>query len=240
MTTEITKLLNHDWLENASIDDIKTEIKNCANINITNEDGDTPLLIAIQYRCSLDIIQALLDAGADVNAKCGTSMHTPLMAAVFWGGIATFLDGSEVLNLLIKYGADINAKDWENETPLVWAYNNIEATQILLNNNADINVKNDMDIPIFHKISRLTKYPEIIKMLIKHGADINAKDTIGETALMRAALFNKNPQITQTLIEEGADIYARNDFGENIVDIAKNNENSEVYELVKRYYNKVL
>lgn len=71
--------------------------------------GDTSLSDAVKAG-DIAGVRALLDQGADVNAKNEYS-DTPLRIVAFYGW-------KEVAELLIDEGADVDAKDNNGETPL--------------------------------------------------------------------------------------------------------------------------
>ena len=72
-------------------------------------------------------IKKLLDGGADVNAR-NEDRRTPLWLATFYG-----VD-TQVIDLLIRYGANVTLPDIFNVTPLhnTVTRNNMVATQLLL------------------------------------------------------------------------------------------------------------
>jgi len=74
----------------------------------------TPLLVAMPH-ASPALIQTLLDAGADVNAKDSRNM-TPLMFAV-----ATNHQNPAVIRMLIDRGADLTVQSNVGETAADWA-----------------------------------------------------------------------------------------------------------------------
>ena len=84
-----------------------------------------------------EIVQLLLDKGADVNAK-KTDGVTALMVASRDGH-------QEVVKLLLDKGADVNAKRTDGVTALmaVSASGYIEIAQSLLANGADVNAKDN-------------------------------------------------------------------------------------------------
>jgi len=53
---------------------------------------------------------------------------------------ATFLGHRNIVSLLLKYGADINARSSDSRTPLIWAAwrNNVEMLDLLLQHNPDL------------------------------------------------------------------------------------------------------
>ena len=84
-------------------------------INVTNEFGITPLMIA-SFCGRLEVVKVLIQAGANVNAtdKDGT---TALMIASFFGHL-------EVVNTLIGAGANVNATYHNGDTALMAASDN--------------------------------------------------------------------------------------------------------------------
>ena len=86
------------------------------DVNLTNEDGQTPLFSAARTNENPEVITTLIKAGADVNAKDRYG-DTPLHDA------APCNKNTEVLTALIKAGADVNAKDNYGSTPLDAAIN---------------------------------------------------------------------------------------------------------------------
>ncbi|WP_375603608.1 ankyrin repeat domain-containing protein [Wolbachia endosymbiont of Anurida maritima] len=84
-------------------------IGKCNNVNITDNDGNTPLHCAIDSY-STDIAQLLIEKGAEINIK-NKYGSTPLHLAAKKGDI-------DAVRLLVKHGADVNAKDSLGKTPL--------------------------------------------------------------------------------------------------------------------------
>lgn len=87
-----------------------------------------------------------------------------------------------VVELLIKNGADVNAKNEFEFTPLHFAaekeHENI--TEFLIKSGADINAKNKLS---GNTALHLAKHEKIAKLLVENGADINAKSQQGFTPL---------------------------------------------------------
>jgi ankyrin repeat protein len=81
-------------------------------INARDKDGSTPLHCAV-WKGHEQVVVALLEAGADVNAH-NENDHwgtTPLHAAAHANQAA-------IAQLLIEHGADVNSKDREGRTPM--------------------------------------------------------------------------------------------------------------------------
>jgi len=86
---------------------VQEQLRENASFNYRGEDQRTPLHVA----ANAEVAQALLAAGAKVDAKDRNQMKTPL----HW----TALGGhAEVVQALLAAGAEVEAKDKEGRTPL--------------------------------------------------------------------------------------------------------------------------
>jgi ankyrin repeat protein len=128
----------------------------------------------------------------------------------------------EVLELLLKQGADINARErWFGETALIWAAaeNHAEAVRLLVRHGADVNARsNALEVPRRRNgqsILPLGSWTPLMyaarqnavdatTALIDAGADMNQTDPDGATALV-LAIINANYDVAAVLIERGAD-----------------------------------
>ncbi|MDP6893380.1 MAG: ankyrin repeat domain-containing protein, partial [Verrucomicrobiota bacterium] len=145
----------------------------------------------------------------------------------------------------IEKGADINAKDDIEQTPVdrarFWKQEKIiallESSSIheaaregnlniviqQLNTGVDVNLANESgDTPITY--AAFMGHLEIVDLLIEKGAKVNAKGLAGWTPLHLAAQRG-HKKITELLIEKGADINSTTDdgFGGTPLDVAKDN-----------------
>jgi ankyrin repeat protein len=91
----------------------------------------------------------------------------------------------EELIQFIQEGADINARNSEGETPLVWAIKyraDLEIIRTLIENGANVNIVDDINLtPLMYAV--LNGNNEIIPILIENGADVTIKGLIGQKAL---------------------------------------------------------
>ncbi len=88
---------------------------NPENINAQNEDGETPLHVAIRKN-RLDMVKLLIEKGADLK-NINTCGDTPLHVAVQNSWFYQF----DIVNLLIEKGADVHLENKQGKTPLSMA-----------------------------------------------------------------------------------------------------------------------
>ena len=98
------------WDRQAPVFDLLLE--KGADLEAKDDDGQTPLEVAVQYYEPL-LVKFLLERGADLEAKDGHG-QTPLMAAVQKSIRKT-------VYLFYEKGANLEAKDNDSQTPLVMA-----------------------------------------------------------------------------------------------------------------------
>jgi len=108
-----------------------------ADIEARDRYGYTPLGIACWNALPLNTVRLLLSHGADVTKTMDDKRSTPLHRASAFGG-------DDLADLLIRHGADVNARDWNGNTPLHWACENgnIKTTKLLLDHGADPSIQN--------------------------------------------------------------------------------------------------
>ena len=91
----------------------------------------------------------------------------------------------EEVNNAIKAGADVNAQDEYDMTPLMyaaWNNQNPEIIKLLLGAGANVNAKDKNGKTPLMWAAEDNQNPEIIKILIDAGADGKARDNKGKTA----------------------------------------------------------
>jgi len=173
----------HQAVKNKDLDLIDFLIKHNADINMKNLRGSTALHEAI-YCGWNDVAEYLMAKGADVNAvdRVGTPLHAiiqnPFIAPNF----------SQVFELLLKYNADINAKNAQGNTPLHFAAISFQpdAIEKLLNSGADVHAKDNDDLTPLHMACRFGNM-EAVESLLNHGALIDCRDNKQTTPLHYAA-----------------------------------------------------
>jgi ankyrin repeat protein len=168
-----------------------------------DKNGDTPLHLACLHG-QLAAAQALIDAGADVNAKNNYGAFTP---GDLWGVLSSNNHQDPVV-LLSVHGID--TKDMKNGyTPLdlcLFASRHKELLQLLIAKGADVNTQAASGAtPLYFAVLR--DQPEDVKFLIEKGANVNLPDAYGGT-ILDAALHLQYGSMIQILVDQGADVNA--------------------------------
>jgi uncharacterized protein len=195
-----------------------------ADPNIAAKNGRTPLYSAVEMHdmdwsprparkltdkaSSMDIIHALLDHKANVNAQLTApapiEKHAQDMGDKTMGaGTTPFTRAArsadvELMHLLLDKGADPKLVGKDNQTALIAA--------------AGVNY-ND------HIRGTEPEALEAVKLCVSLGLDVNAATDKGETALHGAAKRGAD-SITKFLVEKGANVNARNKRGFTALDLA--------------------
>jgi ankyrin repeat protein len=140
----------------------------------------------------------IIEHSQDVNARGFRKEGTPLHVASREGFV-------EFASILLKHGADIEARDNMDWSPLERATSegHVELTRVLLEHGANVNAEGiNLLTPLFFALG--PGKPEVARVLLKHGADVNAQNATRQTPLHRA----KTKEVAQILLEHGADANA--------------------------------
>ncbi len=116
---------------------------------------------------------------------------------------------ADYIRVLISEGANVNAKDKNGRTPLMYAAfisSTPEIVQLLLEKGAELEARDTTGFTPLMFAAGKSSTPEIVELLIEKGAEVNARGPDGKTPLMFAAWnsLRLGPEIKQLLIDAGA------------------------------------
>jgi ankyrin repeat protein len=162
--------------------------------------GDMPTALMVAqsntHPNAFSVANALLDAGAAINAKDKRG-STALYYAIDLGDV-------DFVQALLTRGALVNVKNNEGKTPLHWAsYNGRQDfVRLLIEKGGDVNARDDSgDTPLC--LAVLFNHATCVERLLVRGAQANIKDYGGYTPLMLAQ-ENQNAQIIAMLKQAGS------------------------------------
>jgi len=176
------------------------------------------LMSAIKAKNFGKIIDAIERRGAYINFR--EEGDTPLIAIIKMGGEES--DKYEILNSLIKRGANINARDRQGRSALIIALDRElgRIASFLIEKRADVNTKDRRGrTPLMIALDR--GLFTVASDLISRTTDLNAVlNPEGQTALVIAAKKGKY-ELVKKLIERRADSKIRDDYGKTAYDYAR-------------------
>lgn len=184
--------------------------------------NDTPLHLAAREG-RLEAVQFLLAHKADINAKNDRGA-TPLHTSVEY---------PQVLDALLKAGAQVDAIDDAGRTAMHWAALDRQApygVQLLLNYHATAAPLDREGATPLHDAAR-AGHVQAIVALIRGGADVNAPDRFGATPLHRAA-SRGGSEAVDLLLRSGASPALADRFGCTPLHVAAREHQPEVVQLL--------
>ncbi len=189
----------------------KDELRACIvalGVGVKNEgDGSTPLHWASGYSARREPVVALVQAGADLEARDNAGW-TPLHWAI------ASVEASTIVSFLLDAGADPNARDNRGWTPVhvetMFPHDSPDILTTLLEAGGDPRARTYLDeLSPLHLVVGSTDNASFLDVLLDFGAYPDAREFYGWTPLHVAVKSTDNPAIVMALIEGGADPMAR-------------------------------
>ena len=191
-----------------------------ADVNVADNDGQTPLMLLSTQELAGNAIPALLEGGANVSINVQDKQgRTALMLAAQAGSVQRIKD-------LREAGASINARDNKGQTALTYAAlgypGRFDIISFLVSAGLRVDDENDEgQTPLMLAAQR--PHSGAVSQLLKAGGNssVNKKDKLGRTALMHAvSLAGYIPQVPEAvsaLLEAGADVNGADESGQTVL-----------------------
>lgn len=176
-------------------------------------------------------VKATFEANPSLYRETDKSGQTALHYAVDRGYV-------KCVELLLKNGADPNAVNFLDGTPLVRAIcycppdANLQIVNLLISNGADVNKVSHIYAPL--NWAAMKNRLDIVKALVRAGANINGKDEYMKLTALHFSAFWGSVEMAKFLIESGADMSIENDDGLTAYDLAWQFEHKELIEYFEK------
>ncbi len=192
------------------VERVRDLIQTGANVDATAGGRYTALILACTYGHT-NVVQALLDAGADVNQRVRGNQRDGLQRTAL--GAAAREGHRNVVKMLLDANVDVDGHGRGDASALMEACEreHQSVAKLLIENGADVNrrVKGDGNAVIAAARGGSLK---IMRLLVASGADINA-GVAGDGNALIMAVHNRDQPMVEYLLEQGADpnAYVRGD-----------------------------
>jgi len=232
------------------LEKVKAFLERGTDINAKNDDGMTPLLLAISNK-QTEVTKFLIENGADVNVG-DKQDYVPLVYAL--GN-----EDSNTVQLLLDKGADIKSKDTAmGFSVLHWAIlmDSKESTELILAAGADVKAKSNtgetpLDVAAYGASAAIgellaAKGAEVtslaaaaymgdidkVKAFLDEGIDVNQKTGMIQGTALHSAAAGGHQEVVGFLISKGSDVGAQNRAGQTPLHIAAQAGHLEVVQLL--------
>ena len=188
----------------------------------------TEYLCSASYYNCFDIIKYLLET--DINKNFNVDLKISDDEGINALIIAASKGHKEIVQYLIKAGANVNLSDHNGETALMDAASqgHKEIVQDLIKAGANVNLSNNNGTTAL-RAAVLKGHKEIVQDLIKAGSKVDLLGKNGVTALM-VAVSQCHKEIVQDLIKAGADVDIKKNQGQTPLMLAALQGHKEILE----------
>ncbi|KAJ3522587.1 hypothetical protein NMY22_g11830 [Coprinellus aureogranulatus] len=178
---------------------VRSLVEAGADVNQQFRSGESPepaLRAAFDKDAPIDVLELMLEKGADPNAQGGQYNNTCL----HW---ACLIGRENVVSLLLKYRANPDIQDGSQGTPLHNAcrLGHAKCAQVLLDAGANINARNMALRTDLHEAC-FNGHVDCVKLLLERGVDASIQDYSGKTAF-RMALRMDHSEVLKLLRSHG-------------------------------------
>ena len=223
----LAEYASQHWVDHALFEDVSLRVKDGIEHLF---DNNQPYFSRWVQNCDLDDVYDWLDddslneaAPLYYAAFCGFPdvigkliREHPEHVIARGGHLGTALHAASRMNhlnvvqCLLRHGADVNAPGLRGRTPLLFAsyWGCIEVAKWLIEHGADVNARDEVDHETSLHLAAYCGHFEIVRTLFKHNANINARSKSGSTPLHFASYY-EHVDTVRFLLNHSADPNAR-------------------------------
>lgn len=191
------------------------------NTGVVTSESVTPLTVAAA-KGTLEAARYLISRGAKPDFGAEKGGHTPLMVAISFRNF-------DIAELLIKSGANVNARSLRGDTPLILAVHTgaDEIVKMLLEKGADIDAADrEGKTAVLHALESCNY--SVIQKFKDKGVDIKkllGSQTGNTDSPLDGAIALENVEMVKYLIDLGADVNFKSKFSWTPLKQAANSQN---------------
>ena len=246
-------------------EEVKKLIGQGADVDVVFGDNDYRLLHIAAMAGYKEVVEFLIEKGADVNQQ-DNELATPLHMAAMEGHkrVVEFLIEKEanvdqqddlqatplhwaassgykgVVEFLIEKGANVDQQDKERVTPLHMAAmgGHKGVVEFLIEKEANVDQQDKERVTPLHMAAQ-KGHLETVKILYDSGGDLNLKTTSDFTPL-HYAIENEHVEVVKFFLQQGA-IFLKDKQGSRVLQLAKKNSKksknyTEILKLLSQNY----
>jgi ankyrin repeat protein len=206
---------------------IEILLYNKADVNVKDLQGQTPLHLACLQ--NQNKISKLLE---DIHFPEDGLKEKEFILCNKLSQIIDQIEQTKIIELLLSYKSNVNAKNVCNETPIFYLYKNnfVKITSKMKNCGIFKNVMQEFYI----------KRKKILNILLDYNIDLTIINDIGETILHLIANnneFNDNlkEELSELILNKGADVNAKTESGLTPLHIAAENGHTALIKLFLKF-----
>lgn len=249
-TNGVTVLM--DAAETGNVALVSLLLQHGAKIDATDDQGNTALIHAAQVGwvetvrllarfCDRKQKNRALFAAVEYGAVSILEMDSPVQSLTQHEPVDLKQSWTTTVESLLDSGADIDARNQDGSTPLMWAaqFAQTEVLKILIRRGARIDVRDKSgNTPLIVAacecaMATMNSAYNVLKILLDQGVDVNARSKDGSTALMSAASGFGGPAIIKLLLDRGADPTLKDHKGNTAISLAQQKQRSDKVRVIK-------
>lgn len=199
------------------------------DVNCQDNFGNTVLMEAILNN-QIDIIEQLVNYPY-IDLNLTNNENKTVLSLAY-----ERKDFTSIQSMITSRRVDINTVDINKKTLLLMTLvdDNLELFDLLLNYDADLDIKYEEGMTILMVALSLQKKRFIVKIFEHPTFNVNLQDDLGKTALMHA-IKNRNVKVVEALLKCGAEINIKDNNDDTAIFYALEIEDFEIARLIRNY-----